>query len=55
MLNKILIMMLKYKSDKIANKNCKLCEYDCECYYCDLFFINKAIQAIIKCLKEGKI
>lgn len=55
MLNKILIKLLNYKTDKIASKKCKSCIFTDECYCCDFFCINHHIKAIIKVLKERKI
>lgn len=55
MLNKILIKIIKYKGQKLYNKNCKDCSFRFDCYNCNTQFIKNNIKAMKGYLKRRKI
>lgn len=55
MLNKLLIKILKYKEQKLYNKNCKECNLSLDCYNCNVQFIKNNIKAMNGYLKRRKI
>ena len=55
MLNKILIMLLKNKIQKIVYKNCGECNQPISCDYCKAYIIQRDIKDVIYDLKEEKI
>lgn len=57
MLNKILIMMLNHKKQKLIYKECRVCA-DVQpngCDYCNIYNIQRDIKDVVRHLKEGKI
>lgn len=56
MLNKLLILILKHKMQKLVYKNCGECAKLLGCdYYCDIYLKKRGIKIIINYLKERKI
>ena len=55
MINKILIMILNHKKQKLVYKNCDICNYPLQCHYCDIYCMQRDIKDIVRHLKEGKI
>lgn len=57
MLNKLLILILKHKIQKLVYKQCGDCA-DIEpngCDYCDIYLMQKDIKDVIYHLKEKRI
>lgn len=57
MLNKILIMILNHKKQKLVYKECRDCA-DIQpngCDYCNIYFIQRDIKDTIRHLKERRI
>ena len=54
MINKLLIMILNHKKQKLVYKNCGICNYP-SCDYCDIYYMQRDIKDIIHYLKENKI
>lgn len=55
MINKLLIMILNHKKQKLVYRNCSVCNYLSECHYCDIYYLRRDIEDEIRHLKEGKI
>ena len=55
MINKLLIIILKHKIQKIVYKNCGECNQSVSCDYCNAYIIQRDIKDVIYDLKEGKI
>lgn len=55
MINKLLIMILSHKKQKLVHRKCGICNYPLSCDYCDIYFIQRDINDVIRHLKEGKI
>lgn len=57
MINKLLIMILNHKKQKLVYKECRDCivvqPYGCE--YCNIYFMQRDINDVVRHLKEGKI
>lgn len=55
MINKLLIMILNHKNQKLVYKNCGICNYSLECAYCNIYFMQRDIKNVVRHLKERKI
>ena len=55
MINKLLIMILNHKKQKLVYKNCGICNYPLQCDYCDIYFIQRDIKDVMHHLKGEKI
>jgi hypothetical protein len=55
MINKLLIMILNHKKQKLVYKNCGICNYPLQCDYCDIYFMQRDIKDVVRHLKGGKI
>ena len=55
MINKLLIMILNHKKQKLVYKNCGTCNYPLSGDYWDEYFIQREIKDVRRHLKEGKI
>ena len=55
MINKLLIMVLNHKKQKLVCRECGICEYPLSCDYCDIYFMQRDIKDVIRHLKGGKI
>ncbi len=55
MLNKLLIIILKHKIQKIVYKNCGECNQPVSCDYCNAYIIQRDIKDVIYDLKERRI
>lgn len=55
MINKLLIMLLNHKKQKLVYKNCGICNYPLQFDYCDIYLMQRDIKDVIRHLKEGKI
>ena len=54
MINRLLIMILNHKKQKLVYRNCGICNYT-SCDYCDTYLMQRDIKDVIRHLKEGKI
>nr|DAJ25972.1 MAG TPA: hypothetical protein [Caudoviricetes sp.] len=55
MLNRLLIVILKYKRHKLLDKKCGECDKPLSCDYCRTYNIQKDINNVIFDLKEWKV
>ena len=55
MINKLLIMILNHKKQKLVYRNCGICHHPLSCDYCDIYFMQRDIKDVVRHLKEGKI
>ena len=46
MINKLLIMILNHKKQKLVYKNCGICNYSLQCDYCDIYFMQRDIMFV---------
>ena len=54
MINKLLIMILSHKKQKLVYRNCGICSHSLSCDYCNIYFIQRDINDVIRHLKEEK-
>lgn len=55
MINKLLIIILNHKKQKLVYKNCDICNYPLQCNYCDIYIMQRDIKDVVRHLKEEKI
>nr|DAQ12806.1 MAG TPA: hypothetical protein [Caudoviricetes sp.] len=55
MLNRLLIIILKHKLQKLVYKNCDACNNITGCYCCNIFYVTRDIKDVLHHAKEGKI
>ena len=55
MINKLLIMILNHKKQKLVYKNCGICKYPLQCDYCDIYLMQRDIKDVVRYLTERKI
>lgn len=54
MLNRLLIIILKHKLQKLVYKNCDACNNITGCYCCNIFYVTRDIKDVLHHAKEGK-